>query len=341
MHFIAWDGGQSLRRLTFCFAGALILVAGCARKPEPAYSLQEKTKKLPARQQQQIQETLLHYFGTPLHPRMLLPKGVTSEGAPNEGAPNDGAPNEGPNEPEFVDAVDAAHLARGALVFNDRCAGCHGATGDGNGEAAPFLQPRPRDYRSGVFKFTSTPYGAKPHRQDLERIIRKGAKGTSMPSFALLSDEDIASLIDYVIMLAYRGELEQKVAMTAEVDLGPDVDLTPADFVDTIEGIHGQWEQAASQIVMPLTPQPPRTSETIAQGRQAFITRGCSKCHGESGKGQTEWLSSEFLAQQAALPEDQRPQINFDAWGNVAPDADLTAGMLHGGRRRVDIYRRI
>jgi hypothetical protein len=48
-------------------------------------------------------------------------------------------------------------------------------------------------------------------------------------------------------------------------------------------------------------------------------------------------LSPEFLAAQL----ETRVQVNYDAWGNVAPAADLTAGMLHGGRRRVDIYRRI
>ena len=83
------------------------------------------------------------------------------------------------------------------------------------------------------------------------------------------------------------------------------------------------------------------TTQSIAAGRAAFLSRGCSKCHGEDGKGQTEWLSHEFLAAQAALPEAQRIQINYDAWGHPAPAADLTARMLHGGRRPLDIYRRI
>jgi mono/diheme cytochrome c family protein len=105
--------------------------------------------------------------------------------------------------------------------------------------------------------------------------------------------------------------------------------------------IDQQWNQAPDQLVVPISPQPPYTDETIALGRAAFLSRGCSKCHGEDGKGQTEWLSSTFLAQQAELPVDKRIQLNYDTWGHVAPAADLTAGMLHGGRRRVDIYRRI
>ena len=47
------------------------------------------------------------------------------------------------------------------------------------------------------------------------------------------------------------------------------------------------------------------------------------------------------MAEQEALPEDQREKINYDAWGNPAPAADITARMLHGGRRPLDIYRRI
>jgi mono/diheme cytochrome c family protein len=162
-----------------------------------------------------------------------------------------------------------------------------------------------------------------------------------MPSFPWLPEEDVQDVVDYVIMLAHRGELEQKVAVLASVDLEPDDDLKLFDFTETLQQIHDQWKLAESQVVLPMTPQPLLSDDTVSLGRQAFVTKGCSKCHGEDGRGQTDWLSSEFVAQQQALPEDKRIQINFDAWGNVAPAADLTAGMLHGGRRRIDIYRRI
>jgi mono/diheme cytochrome c family protein len=305
--------------------GIAILV-GCSRQPEPRYELQAKSKELPQKQQSQIRDYLLRLFGTPLHPRFLLPTGeVAGEGA----------------EPRFADHFERSYLESGARVFQNYCAGCHSSVGDGQGEVSAFLQPKPRDYRSGIFKFTSTPYGGKPARQDLVRIVRKGAKGTSMPSFALLSDEDVGAVVDYVTMLAYRGELEQKVAQYAAIDLEAEDDVKLADFADFARGIHDQWQQAALQVVMPLTPQPPYGEETIAKGREAFLTRGCSKCHGENGRGQTEWLSSEFLAEQKALPADKQTQINYDAWGHPAPAADLTAGMLHGGRRKVDIYRRI
>ena len=51
--------------------------------------------------------------------------------------------------------------------------------------------------------------------------------------------------------------------------------------------------------------------------------------------------SLKLIAALEALPEEKREKINYDAWGNVAPAADITARSLHGGRRPIDIYRRI
>jgi mono/diheme cytochrome c family protein len=343
MDFDEPERARHMARWTLGVASVLALLVGCVRQPEPTYDLQAKSKELSDRHQQQIRDSLLRFFGTPLHPRFLLPDTAAAQPSdtPEEGDANVPDDADAPPEPKLVDSQDRRFLAHGAKVFQTHCAGCHGATGDGNGVAAAFLQPKPRDYRPGIFKFTSTPYGAKPNRPDLIRTVRRGAKGTSMPAFPFLSDQDVEAVVDYVRLLAYRGELEQKVGQIAAVELGPEDDLLITDFADMLSSIDEQWKLAAEQVVMPLSPQPVYGDETIAKGREAFITRGCSKCHGEDGKGQTEWLSSRFLAQQTALPEEQRIQINYDAWGNVAPAADLTAGMLHGGRRRIDIYRRI
>ena len=76
-------------------------------------------------------------------------------------------------------------------------------------------------------------------------------------------------------------------------------------------------------------------------GRELFIKSSCYQCHGEDAEGQTEWLSAEFLAAQEARRRNSRIKINYDAWGYAAPAANITARMLHGGRRPIDIYRRI
>src|SRR3984893_10120570 len=47
------------------------------------------------------------------------------------------------------------------------CVGCHGELGDGNGENFPWLDPKPRDFTLGVFKWRSTPTGTLPTDEDL------------------------------------------------------------------------------------------------------------------------------------------------------------------------------
>ncbi len=107
-------------------------------------------------------------------------------------------------------------LKQGSAVYSKYCVQCHGVTGDGNGTAAVYMLPKPRDYRPGIFKFTSTPYGAKPLREDLIRTVKRGIRGTSMPSFALLSPGDLDAVVDFVLSLTHRGELESQLADEAE-----------------------------------------------------------------------------------------------------------------------------
>src|SRR5262249_47806440 len=54
--------------------------------------------------------------------------------------------------------------AGGYSLYRLHCLHCHGVSGAGDGPTASFLYPRPRDYRKGLFKFTSTPTGVKPTR---------------------------------------------------------------------------------------------------------------------------------------------------------------------------------
>jgi mono/diheme cytochrome c family protein len=336
-----------------------LLIGGCARAPLPDYALSDTTRQLPERHRQQIESALTQLFGTPLAPRLAtVPPQSPDEGqAASDEADGAGSAENGTGGGEqagaapavaqvkfdvkFAEAVEQRRLLNGAQTYRSLCAGCHGVSGDGNGEAAAYLQPKPRDYRRGIYKFTSTPYGMKPARSDLVRTIRRGAKGTSMPAFPWMPQQDLNDVIDYVILLSQRGEVETSMALLARDDYAEDEDLDPADFLDALATVQESWAGAEGEVVLPVSAEPAYDDASIALGRQAFLSRGCSKCHGEDGKGQTEWLSHEFLSAQAALPEAQRIQINYDAWGHPAPAADLTARMLHGGRRPLDIYRRI
>ena len=153
-------------------------------------------------------------------------------------------------------------------LYREHCAHCHGITGDGQGPTAAFLNPYPRDYRPGWFKFKSTPIGSKPTHDDLKRILVEGIPGTAMPSFRLLSDPELESLVNYVKYLSIRGEVERLLMQQAALELGEDdrlVDLnakqsdpeTYQDQLDMIESfideVAQKWARAESEV----TPVPP------------------------------------------------------------------------------------
>jgi mono/diheme cytochrome c family protein len=99
--------------------------------------------------------------------------------------------------------------AEGRGLFRKHCEICHGVTGNGRGPTAAHQMPYPRDYRMGIFKFKSTPRGVKPTRDDLTRTIAAGISGTAMKKIPELLEEDVQALVDYVIYLSWRGEMER------------------------------------------------------------------------------------------------------------------------------------
>lgn len=309
-----------------------LIAPGCVRPVEREFSPADASRKLSSKHQTQIAEGLMRMFGTPDAPRLQTTESPDTENVEGENSKQ---------RPAWVPLVSSEQLARGAAIYHKRCVGCHGVGGDGNGTAAAYLRPRPRDYRKGIFKFTATPYGAKPTRQDLVRVIRRGAKGTSMPAFPWMPNDELEDLIEYVILLSQRGEVEAAVAQAAEFDYEPQEAIEIDEFTGALAEVRASWETAADQAVQPVTAEPPYNDESVRIGRALFLKENCNKCHGDALEGQIAWLNPEFLARQKSLPEDQRELINYDAWGEPAPAADLTARMLHGGRRSLDIYRRI
>ncbi|MGB7324337.1 MAG: cytochrome c [Rubripirellula sp.] len=108
--------------------------------------------------------------------------------------------------------------AEGRGLFQKHCVVCHGVSGDGRGPTGAIQVPYPRDYRMGVFKFKSTPRGVKPTKNDLAKLIRHGIGGTAMVKIPELTDDDIDALVDYVIYLSWRGELERQAIDGAMFD---------------------------------------------------------------------------------------------------------------------------
>jgi mono/diheme cytochrome c family protein len=308
-----------MRTTSFVLLVALgSLSLGCSRVADVAYTLRTDAEKLdlPEKHEAQIAEYLAMFHGTPSNPRMALPD---PDAEPAAAASDGVAPIARVDKPGY----DRLTLQLGHQVYTKQCAGCHGTTGDGKGPAGAFLNPPPRDYRNGVFKFTSTPRGSKPRREDLRRILKYGAKGTSMPAFRFLPDEEAEAVLDYVQVLAARGQLEIDLIREATDELDEGDDFDPETVAEYVQGISDSWDRAEGELIRPLTVDPPRTADTIHQGAVAFAEFSCVKCHGPNARG------------------SKSADVGQDIWGRTAYPANLAMGMLHGGRRPVDIYRRI
>jgi mono/diheme cytochrome c family protein len=323
---------------------AALSIAGCSRLPDSTYTLRADAEKLelPARHAAQVAAYLAMFHGTPANPRMAEPDDDAVEraveareaaadeageeaaaAAPPRPATPGGVPGVEPIAGGEQPGYDRLRLQLGRQVYSAQCAGCHGTTGDGRGPAGAHLNPPPRDYRNGVFKFTSTPRGSKPSRDDLRRILKYGAKGTSMPAFRFMPEEETEAVIDYVMLLASRGELELALLREAETELDEEDDFDPEVVAEYVTEIAASWQRAPEELVRPLTVNPPRTEQTIQAGAVAFAEFACVKCHGADARG------------------SKSADVGQDIWGRTAYPANLALGMLHGGRRPVDVYRRI
>ena len=118
------------------------------------------------------------------------------------------------------DAGDGAEaLSRpGANLYARHCAGCHGATGEGDSLAGEMLRPPPRNLVEAEFKFSSRAVPGLPTDEDLARVIERGLRGTAMPGFALLRAEEVGALVAYLKTLSPRWEEPQEEPIAPSED---------------------------------------------------------------------------------------------------------------------------
>lgn len=269
--------------------------------------------------------------------------------------------------------LNAGHLLQsGRKLYMEHCVHCHGTSGDGKGPTAKYLNPRPRDYRLGKFKFKSTVGLGKPTRADLERIIRHGIPGTYMPSFMLLEDEESKAIVEYVRWLAMRGELEQRLAteLAGEYSLkavkeiladgsttreehlaslketliewaGDGTEDNPGFVSETADELVETWTDAEEAVINPSVARVEDTEESRKLGRELYLTKAkCVDCHGNAAKGNGT-MTRAYEKNDAKGGELFGEPGLHDPWGFVVKPRDLTSGIYRGGRRPLDIYRRI
>lgn len=139
------------------------------------------------------------------------------------------------------------NLERGKKIYVKRCLVCHGDKGDGRGPVAPYLNPRPRDFTLGAYKFRTTGSGEPPTDEDLFRIVTRGVPGTTMSGWTTLSAEERWLAIGYV--KKFSDAFKEKSTV-----------VTPAK-------------------------EPSASPELLARGKQVYTRAKCWECHGESGRG--------------------------------------------------------
>lgn len=147
------------------------------------------------------------------------------------------------------EAHDPRDLAEGKIIYEEKCAQCHGNKGDANVSAADRMEPRPRDFTRGRFKIRSTESGEMPTDDDLFNIITVGMPGTMMPGWSNLSGADRRKVVAYLKTFSrYFSYAEGPPRMT--------------NLADKIRS----------------------SDESIALGREIYEYLECSRCHGQEGR---------------------------------------------------------
>ncbi len=362
--------------------GLFLLLAGCEQAQPPAFRLnmvQMVSQETSTEYQQEIADVLGALFGTPDQP-YALPETGLEQNRLNLAA-----------GPAWSDREGTVHG-----LYRKHCVHCHGVTGDGRGPTARFLNPYPRDYRPGIYKFKSTYNSSKPSNEDLQAILVNGIPGSAMPSFALLPSSQRESLVEYVKYLSMRGQMETELINYVYDELGEEegvrIPLDPAKdpeqrevMLEMLAEIADGWEEAPEQVIQAVQEQLPeenRPAEVVAvsvdKGRELFYgTRAnCLKCHGPTalGDGQTDdqnvWNKTNKKFQEdnnrladridrvrntGGLDAEGREQLQADLLTLARREAigarlypvrnatprNLRRGIYRGGRRPLDIYRRV
>jgi hypothetical protein len=183
------------------------------------------------------------------------------------------------------------------------------------------------------------------------------------PFVSVLSPSEIEQVIDYVMFLSMRGEIENGLIYfgqdvddaTAETDLGDE------SFDEVAQLVFDRWSSAETNVLNPSEPRPEPDEESVQRGKQLYLgLKGlqCYGCHGVDGKGngdtfidRREFLKAVFegLPSQEKLDhlKDVAEKANkkwSDDWGNPLRPANLNDGertVYKGGRRPIDLYWRI
>jgi mono/diheme cytochrome c family protein len=207
--------------------------------------------------------------------------------------------------------TEETQVAAGKRLYANYCVQCHGEKGDGNGPAAQYLNPKPRNFGEGKFRLVST-VNRLPSDADLLHVLERGMPGSAMFPFAHLRESDRQALVVFARSLMESAFAERFRREARE--RGEESD--PAELAREVS----QVLQPGAALEVPVDSSPP-DDEAVARGREVY-TRVCASCHGTTGKGDGA--------------QDQR---NDD--GTRTRPRDFGRGIFKGGWEHQQLYRRI
>jgi mono/diheme cytochrome c family protein len=141
------------------------------------------------------------------------------------------------------------HAEQGKPLYRRYCIGCHGPRGDGTGENAPYIDPKPRNFTQATFKCRSTPTGTLPTDEDLYSSVGRGFDNSNMPSWAPLTDQERINLVAFIKTFSPR------------------------------------WKTDKAGTPINIPNEAPVTVQSIQHGHDLFQKLECWKCHGPEGRG--------------------------------------------------------
>jgi mono/diheme cytochrome c family protein len=383
---------QVILQRNFLASLVLVALAGCvqAESDPPQFHLdmvQVSANQLVPQHKQAIADVLDAMFGTPDEPYALPEMGLDLRKLRMAAGP------------AWSDEQGVKHG-----LYRRHCAHCHGISGDGRGPTAAILNPYPRDYRPGIYKFKSTYNPNEPTDEDLHQTLLNGVPGTAMPAFSVLPPDEVAALLEYVKYLSMRGQMETVLVQFVvdnidydpvklegdPIDLVNDPDLRAEVMGLLADDVVAKWEASAESVIVPedaAIPPDGRSAAEIAAavtaGRELFYgaKANCVKCHGPTGLGDGQqedydvWskavknFEEGTTALAATIQLDKQNLVKLEGDEYVDAQAELAAkmrelterqevaamqlpprnaiprnlrtNMFRGGRRPLDLYRRV
>ena len=167
--------------------------------------------------------------------------------------------------------------------FRQYCAACHGKNGSGQGGAARYLYPKPRDLVNGRLHL-ATSINMVASSDDIKQVLLNGVPNTSMQSWKQLSGELVDRLVSEIQQMQIMGARQRVILVLKEDGVLVDSDgnlnskgqKTVADYTTQQTVPTNRWLAPSSLEIIP---------DILEDGRKIYLRQNCHKCHGEKGNG--------------------------------------------------------